>query len=505
MIRGRTLTACACLLVAFATPSFAIELESCTLSGGLGIASVEARCGWFTRPENPAAPEGESIDIRIAVIPALSPNPQPDALTVINGGPGGSSLDMYADMASTFAAIRRERDILILDQRGTGQSNPLDCARLEDADMDESETAVREATQACLDKLPGDPRYYTTSVAVQDLEAARAALGYEALNVYGVSYGTRVAQHYARQHPATVRTLIIDGVVPPEIPLGPNAALNAQRTLSRLFERCRADDACAERFPDLQAQLDELDQRLADAPVPVTVAHPVTGIATPLQVTRNHLLITLRMLSYAPETIRLIPLIIDEAADNRNYVPLASNALRIEKELTGAIRFGMHNSVICTEDAPFFGPLDIDALEQTYIGPRQAQSLVTICESWPEGPMDDGLRSPLTVDVPTLILSGQEDPITPPEYGSRAHDSLPDSLHLIGQGQGHGVVGRGCFPRLVTDFVDTASLDSLETDCVDRLAHPSFFLNLMGPVPAVEVSPISEVNAEMDAEMEGTP
>lgn len=493
MIRARTLSACACLLIAFSTPARALELERCILSGSTGIASVEARCGWLTRPENPALPEGRSIDLRIAVIPALSPNPRSDALTVINGGPGGSSVDMYADMAATFSAIRRERDILILDQRGTGASNPLDCAQLERAGMDESEDSVRAATKACLDNLPGDPRYYTTSVAVQDLEAARKTLGYEALDVYGVSYGTRVAQHYTRRFPSAVRTLIIDGVVPADVPLGPNAATNAQRALSRLFERCRSDTACAERFPDLQTQLDQLRQHLADAPVPVTVAHPVTGIATPIELTRNHLLITLRMLSYAPETARLIPLIIDEAARNENYVPLASNALRIEKELTGAIRFGMHNSVICTEDAPFFGTLDEQALRETYIGPEQARSLVTICESWPKGPMDDDLRTPLSVDVPTLILSGEEDPITPPEYGDMVNDVLPNSLHLVGGGQGHGVIGRGCFPRLAAEFVDTGSLDGLATDCVDRLTHPSFFLNLMGPVPPLEAATTAEM------------
>ncbi len=492
MTRDRSLAACACLLatLAIAGTAHAVELERCTLSGSAGIAAIEARCGWLSRPENPDEPNGASIELRVAVIPALSPNPRADALTVINGGPGGSSVDMYADMAGTFSATRRERDILILDQRGTGASNPLDCARLEQTDLDDSEAIVRTATRACLDDLPGDPRFYTTSVAVQDLEAARQALGYEALNVYGVSYGTRVAQHYARRFPTVVRTLIIDGVAPPEVPLGPNAALNAQRTLARMFERCANDSGCAERFPELPSQLEALDQRLAAAPVPVSVAHPVTGILTELEVTRTHLLVTLRMLSYIPETIRLIPLIIDEAASNENFVPLAANALRIEKELTGAIRFGMHNSVICTEDAPYFGELDVAALEETYIGPQQAQSLVTICESWPVGPMDEDLREPLTVDVPTLILSGEEDPITPPEYGDMADQALPNSLHLVGGGQGHGVIGRGCFARLASEFIDAGSLDGLETACVDRLTHPSFFLNLMGPVAnASEAAP----------------
>lgn len=486
MIRERTLAACACLLIAFAPTVGALELERCTLSGGAGIAAVEARCGWLTRPENPDDPEGATIDLRVAVVPALSPNPLPDALTVINGGPGASSIEMYADMAATFSGVRRERDILIVDQRGTGASNPLDCPRLEEADLDQSEAIVREATLACLEALPGDPRFYTTSVAVGDLEAARQALGYEALNVYGVSYGTRVAQHYARRHVDRVRTLIIDGVAPPAVPLGPNAAINAQRTLSRLFDRCSGEPACAERFPDLAAQLGKLDMRLSEASQPVSVAHPVTGIQTDLEVTHMHLLMTLRMLSYAPETARLLPLIIDEAARNGNFVPLAANALRIERELTGAIRFGMHNSVICTEDAPFFGELDIAALDATYIGPQQARSLQTICASWPQGPLDDDLREPLTVAVPTLILSGEEDPITPPAYGEMADQALPDSLHLIGAGQGHGVIGRGCLPRLAAEFVDAGTLSGLETACVERLTHPSFFLNLMGPVAEVE-------------------
>ncbi len=460
-----------------------LALEACTLAGGTGVASVEARCGWFERPENPLDPEGHKIRLRVAVIDSLSPKPLPDAFTVINGGPGGSSLDLYADMAASFAAVRRERNIVILDQRGTGASNPLDCEALERAELDDSESLVREATAACLESLDGDPRFYTTSVAVQDLEALRAALAYSALNVYGVSYGTRVAQHYARRHPDKVRTLIIDGVAPPAVPLGPNAALNAQRTLDRLFDRCAEDARCSTRFPALDEKLEILHRRLENDGPEVEITHPVTGEPTELELRRDHLLVTLRLLSYVPETARLIPLIIDEAVAE-NYVPLASNALRIERELVGALRFGMHNAVICTEDIPFLGTLDLDALAATYIGPEQAQSLVTICENWPKGLMDDDLREPLTVPVPTLVLSGEEDPITPPAYGDMADAALPMSLHLVGRGQGHGIVGRGCVPRLLTEFVDSADLDALDTSCLDRLDHPPFFLNLMGTVPA---------------------
>ena len=464
----------------------ALELEPCTLNGSTGIAGVEAKCGWLQRPENPEAPDGTKIRIRVAVVPALSPNPKPDALTVINGGPGGSSLELYADLSGAFAGIRRERDILLLDQRGTGASNPLDCRQLEQADLESEPALLRKAARECLDELPGDPRFYTTSIAVRDLEAARTALNYAALNVYGVSYGTRVAQHYARRYAASTRTLIIDGVAPPEVPLGPNAALNAQRTLDRLFARCAADDACSERFPQINAQLDALEERLQASGIPILLAHPVTGIQETIELTSNHLLVTLRMLSYVPETASLIPLIIDEAERNQNYVPLAANALRIEQQLLGTLRFGMHNAVVCTEDVPFFGTLDVAALEATYIGPAQAESLLSICTEWPAGPMDDDLREPLTEPVPTLILSGEEDPITPPGYGEMADAALPDSLHLIAGGQGHGVIARGCLPGLVADFIDRGDLAGLETGCVGRLTHLPFFLNLMGPVAVPE-------------------
>ena len=460
-----------------------LTLEACTLKGSHGLANIDAHCGWFEQPEDPSDPSSATIALRVAVVRSLNRTPQPDAFTIINGGPGGSSLDLYADVAPAFAAIRRERDILIVDQRGTGASNPLDCPQLESMSFEYSASAIRTATSACLDQLPGNPLFYTTSIAVRDLEALRQSLGYNQLNLYGVSYGTRVAQHYARRFPNAVRTLIIDGVTPPEVPLGPNAAINAQRTLDRLFIRCAEDDSCARHFPNVEAHLADLAERLERRPEPLEIAHPVSGARKLIELNTTHLLLTLRMLSYGPETASLLPLIIDEASIRENFTPLAANALRIETELLGAIRFGMHNSVVCAEDIPFLGEVDTDALAETYIGADQVRSLQTICEIWPKGLVDDDLRQPLTTDVPTLILSGEEDPITPPDYGEMAHRNLPNSLHLVGRGQGHGLLTRGCIPRLINAFVERGNLKNLETDCVAKLDHQPFFLNLMGPDP----------------------
>jgi len=194
---------------------------------------------------------------------------------------------------------------------------------------------------------------------------------------------------------------------------------------------------------------------------------------------------TLRLLSYAPETASLIPLIVREAAERQNYVPLAGQALRIEQRLAASISFGMHNSVVCTEDVPFYGDLEgvWPKLEASYLGADQVRALQAICELWPRGVRHDDLGVPLASDKPVLLLSGEHDPITPPAYAEQAAADLGASLHLVALGQGHGVIARGCLPQVYKDFVDTASVDGLDADCVDRLAADAFFVDLLGPPP----------------------
>ena len=185
------------LAIAHAT----VEFTPCELEGSTGYSRTPALCGTFTVPENPAEPDGMQIDLFVAKIASLSPTPQPDAVTLINGGPGASSVSLYVDLAGALRRVLPERDIIVVDQRGTGRSNPLTCPDLEEVSQTYHESAVTEATLRCLAALTGDPRFYSTSQAVDDLDALRTALGYRALNIYGVSYGTRVALHYLRQYP----------------------------------------------------------------------------------------------------------------------------------------------------------------------------------------------------------------------------------------------------------------------------------------------------------------
>jgi len=491
---GACLLLCVALLpvsVRAATPEAAAELElsPCQIASPVSGQRTTARCGRYPVPLDPGQPQGESVELFVAVLPALAPAAPTDAVTLINGGPGASSVDLFLDLQYAFDGLRRERDIVLLDQRGTGRSRPLVCpelAGLEDGmALDLDPAALADATRACLDTLPVDPRPFTTSVAVRDLDRVRAALGYDRLNLYGVSYGTRVALHYLRRYPERTRSLILDGVVPPSQPLGANVAPNAQQSLQALFERCAGDAACADAFADLPGQFAELRRELEQRAVPITLRHPVSGRQESLDFGFPQLAMAVRLLSYAPETRALLPVLIDEAARRNNLQPLAAQALSLAGQLEASLAIGMHNAVACSEDLP---RITIDdalraELDTAYLGAASLDGLAAMCSVWPRGPVDDDFGTPLASDAPVLILSGEDDPITPPAYGERVAKGLPHSRHLIAPGQGHGVIGRGCLARLAADFVDAASTAVLDTACVERLAPQPFFVDLMGPPP----------------------
>jgi len=417
------------------------------------------------------------------VVPALSLEPEPDPLVPIAGGPGGASTNFYAGYAQAFEKVRRKRDILLLDQRGTGQSAPLNCElgdEVIEGQLPPEEIA--ELARECLESLPHDPRYFTTSVAVEDLEALRVAMGYPSLNVYGASYGTRVAQHYARRFPESTRTIILDGVAPPQVALGPDIALEAQKALDAIFARCAEDEGCNGRFPDLRSSFDTVRDRLEAEPVTLSLPHPVTGRPDSLHFGNDELAGAIRLMSYNPSTVALMPLMISEAAA-ANYTPLAATFVAAAESMADQLAAGMHNAVVCTEDVPFYDDVDAAALANTYIGPAQTDALVAICSIWPRGVIDEGFHQPLDTDIPVLLLSGSADPVTPPRFADLAAVDLRNARHLTGKNQGHGLAGQGCMPDIVGEFVDAASVDGLDTDCMQRLFAMPFFLDFSGPAP----------------------
>lgn len=487
----RQIITLAAVLVAWHSPAAAqdsapaLELKDCRISAGRGYPSMKARCGTFVRPLNPAEPDGETVDLFVAVVPALSLEPERDPFVPIAGGPGQSTVAFYASLASAFEKIRRNRDILLIDQRGTGESAPMVCDT--DEEVLEGRLTREETvalTEECLAALPHDPRFFTTSVAVADLEALRNALGYERLNLYGISYGSRVAQHFVRQHPEATRSVIIDGVVAPQLALGPAIAVEAQVTLEEIFARCAEDEQCAAAFPNLPEEFAELKNRLASDPVSVSLPSPLTGQPTEITFSEDEMAGALRLLSYHPNSVALLPLLIQEAI-NENYAPLAAQFVMIAENMSESINIGMHNAVVCTEDAPYFADDDtqLSDLEATYIGPIIFDAMDAMCSVWPAGPIDDDFKAPVTTDLPVLLLSGEADPITPPEYAELAAVNLGNARHLVGQKQGHGMAPRGCMPDILGRFVASASVDDLQTECLDQLHAMPFFLDFAGPSP----------------------
>ena len=474
------------LLAIAAGPAAALELEDCRISAGPAFPGIKARCGHFERPLNPDQPAAGSISLSVAVVPALTLGPAPDPLVPLAGGPGQGAIQFYAAYRAAFEPLRRERDILLVDQRGTGDSAPLACPS-EDLLLQRelSDKAIRALTAACLDELPHDPRWFTTSVAVRDLEALRQALGYPSLNLYGLSYGSRVAQHYARRFPAQTRSIVLDGVVPPDLPLGPDIALEAQRAIDRVLNRCAQDAACADAFPDIAATFASLQQQLATrGPVELRLADPVSGRYQRIRFGRAEFAMAIRLMAYHPHTIALIPLLVHEAGAG-HYEPIARQYLSAARSLGDSIAIGMHNAVLCTEDVPRYAPAALDklALEATYMGSQLLDTMQTVCAIWPEGRADADLAEPLETSIPTLLLSGGADPITPPGYATRAAADLRRAWLLTGVDQGHGQLPVGCMPGVVADFVAAAQLEDGAATCIDDSFVMPFFLSWSGPSP----------------------
>jgi pimeloyl-ACP methyl ester carboxylesterase len=462
-----------------------LELEDCRISAGPGAPSMAARCGTLVRPLDPSGEVEGEIDLRVAVVPALNLTPQPDPLVPIAGGPGQGSVQFYSAYSRAFEEVRKDRDILLIDQRGTGESSRMDCDFDDDLAEGEYSTEVTiKYTKLCLEQLPHDPRFFTTSVAVTDMEAVREALGYPSLNLYGVSYGTRVAQHFARRYPASTRTVIIDGVVPPQISLGPEIATESQKAVDRILARCAEDESCNERFPTVVDDFARVVAQLRESPVAIDVPHPSTGRPEAIDFGEGEFAGAVRLLAYHPTSISLIPLFIDEAGKG-NFIPLGAQYLMTMVAMMDALALGMHNAVVCTEDAPFYdkATIDYDGLAASYMGAFQLDALEAICSVWPAGPIDDAFKVALDTDLPVLLLSGDADPITPPRYADLAAVDLSNAAHLIGKHQGHGQVSVGCTPRLISDFIDTADPASLDTECMERSFVMPFFLDFSGPNP----------------------
>jgi pimeloyl-ACP methyl ester carboxylesterase len=462
-----------------------LSLHECRLEHPLKIASVAARCGVLQVAENPQEPSGRTIGLHVAVVPALNRRSRSAPLFLLAGGPGQAASDLYVSYAGAFARVNRNHDIVLLDQRGTGRSEPLYCDYPEDWRETRDELpAVKQATLDCLARYGDRVRYYTSSVAVQDLERVRAALGYTQIDLYGASYGTRMAELYLRHHAGAVQAVILDGVTDPEQAIGPETPLDGERALDLILERCRRSPECAAAYPDLRGDFRALRAKFGPATASLTLPDPSTGEPLELGFNRGVLAAALRLLSYNSTQASLLPTLIHQASSG-SLAPLAAQTVMMAREIRGQLASGMQNSVVCSEDVPFFASQDIDRqrIDATYQGTEQLDALVEICKLWPRGPVDADLHAPLTSDVPSLLLSGEADPVTPPGGAERLARGLARHRHLVLPGEGHGQLATGCMPRLVAAFLDAPDPQALDAACLEEHRPAPFFIGSSGPAP----------------------
>ncbi len=457
-------------------------LEKCELSIAGGRLAVDALCGTLSVPENREDPDGRTLDLAWAVIPARSNDVAQDPVMFLAGGPGQAARDIAPIMQAPFNDVNRTRDLVFLDQRGTGGSNALSCDFDEELMMteDDFDELVRQL-RLCLDELDADVRYYTTRDGAADLEALREHIGAEKVNLVGGSYGTRMAQVYLREYPDRVRAMILDGVVPSRLKLGSEHAEKLDQALERLFAACAESPECGERFPGLAERFEQLKAQYAETPVEIQVTHPRTGIAEPIEFSDQVLAGSLRFLAYSPEAQMMIPYLVHEAASTGSPERLAAQALIVGDQMSDSLAIGLNFAVGCSEDWPHWPP-GIDNAG-TLLGNSMQDLYARVCAWWPADPVDAGFFEAFTSDVPTLLLSGERDPVTPPEYGEEAQRQFDNAEHLVAEGRGHIVVTNGCMSGIATQFINEASVAELDTECMDRIGPEPFFLDLLGPAP----------------------
>ncbi len=452
-------------------------LKACRLKG----VEHDALCGVLSRPLNPAEPAGRRVDIHYAVLPALARNRKPDPVFFFAGGPGQSAMDVGGQVSRILSRLGYRRDVVLIDQRGTGLSAPLVCDEPpQAAPLAETVDMARQMTllQACRTKLQalpyGDLRYFTTPIAMQDADAVRQALGAEQINIVGGSYGTRAVLDYQRQFPKTVRRAVIDGVAPPDMVLPVAMSTDNQAALDALLAACQSDLACVRRYPKLAEDWRTL---LARLPLQAGVRHPLTGVAETVTITRDFVLGQVRLPLYVPALAAALPLVISEAAQGR-FEPLIGLGSAMGSRGGGRLAGGMHFSVVCAEDLPRLAQAT-DRPGQDF-GTAASELYVHVCSQWPRGDLPAAFYTVPPAPAATLVLSGGADPVTPPRHGERVAKALGErARHVIVAQAGHGVMSLPCMRDVLFRFIDAANdVDALAVDagCAAGIPRPSLFV-----------------------------
>jgi pimeloyl-ACP methyl ester carboxylesterase len=414
------------------------------------------------------------ITLRVAVLPARGGSRAEDALFFLAGGPGQAATDFLGDPSMARHSLGARRDLVFLDQRGTGQSNPLMCDFYKPDDYAQGAFApfipvsrVRDCRAALEERA--DLAQYTTAASVADLEDVRKALGYDRINLSGGSYGTRLALEYVRAYPRRVRAVILDGAVPPSLRMPEGFGRSAQQALDGVLDECAATPACAKAFPEIHNESRAVFQRLSAGPIKTRI----TGVGRDVRMTRHNVAEAIRYLTYSSRGASRVPLLLHRAHLG-DFTGLA-NYLRDYRN-PGTFE-ALYLSITCTEDVPFLSKDAASDDEDTYLGGYRVREQRAACAEWPRGAVPAWHGEPVRADVPVLITTGLLDPVTPASGGDLVARTLPNSFHLKVPSGGHGLAGlRGleCLGEIKRDFIERASVVGLSTECLKGIARPGF-------------------------------
>lgn len=481
MLRA-TLSVCLAVLAPMGAAQ-AAGLQLCRIDG----LPHEVQCGTLERALDPTRADGPRFDLHYVVVPALARRKLPDPVFLLAGGPGQSAISLAAQVMPLFARLNNRRDIVFVDQRGTGRSAPLDCEEPRDTALAEAADPAKQLQRLaqCREKLlrlpyvkrPADLGFFTTTLAMQDLDAVREAIGAERINLVGASYGTRAALEYQRQFPAHVRRSVLDGVAPPDMVLPVSAGADAQAALDALFAACSSEPACTRQWPTLRQQWDTL---LASLPRAATVADPLSGRPETFTLTRDLLLGAVRAPLYVPTLAAGLPAAIHAAAEGR-FEPLAALAGVLSRRSGPRLFTGMHFAVICSEDVPRMTATASTPARD--FGAGLAPLYQQACADWPRGAVPEAFYRVAPSVSAVLLLSGGIDPATPPRHAKRVADALGvQARHVVVPNAGHGLLGSGCVPDLLYRFIDAredAQALAIDAACATAIPRPPAF------VPAV--------------------
>ena len=466
-----------------------VDLTPCEVSGTQPKTTVRVLCGSYEVFENRATKSGRKIALKIVIFPVSGLDKKPDPLFYIPGGPGSSSTEDAPYVAEDLARVREHRDLVFVDQRGTGGSNPLNCTFFDAADPQTflGHWNPPEQVRKCRTELEAkaDLRLYTTTIAMDDLDEVREALGYKRINIIGGSYGTRATQEYVRTHARHVRSVILHGVSLTSQLMPRDFPQHTERAIDGVIGECLENQACHAAFPNLKTDKKTVLERLLAGPIDVDINYPEDSTTVRhVRLSRDLAAEAVRYMLYQSAGGSRVPLFLHEAASG-NFRPLAQAALYYRQNLVGTGATGLYISVTCAEDLPWIEPgVGERNAVGTFLGDYRLRQQREACAEWPRGSIPKDYGSPVRSTVPALIMTGQWDPVTPPLYGEMAAKNFSKSLNIVVPSGGHGFAGLeglDCINNLIADFVNRGSPKGLDTACVKTIHRSGFQLKFGNP------------------------